>query len=194
MITLIHLCWAFFQIGLFSIGGGYAALSLIEQQAVHAYQWLTPNEYIDLITIAEMTPGPITLNSATFVGIRVGQEVGPGGIGMGILGAVLATLACILPAIIIVSILAHLYFKYQQMTMVQGILATLRPAVVGIIASAALGIIVQTLFVGGFTAGFDWIAPVLFLVTLIILRLKSINPIILIFSCGIIGGMLYLII
>ena len=88
-MTLLHLLWSFFQIGLFSIGGGYAAMPLIQSQVVDQYGWLTMREFTDLITIAEMTPGPIAVNSATFVGIRIA----------GFPGALIATLGCRMCAI-----------------------------------------------------------------------------------------------
>ena len=97
----LNLFLSFLQVGLFSIGGGYAAIPLIQSQVVTANGWLSLSEFTDLVTIAEMTPGPIAINSATFVGIRIA----------GIPGALIATLGCILPSCIIVSVLAYIYFK-----------------------------------------------------------------------------------
>ena len=97
-----QLFWSFIQVGLFSIGGGYAAIPLIQNQVVEIHPWLTMNEFTDLITIAEMTPGPIAVNSATFVGIRIA----------GLSGAVIATIGCILPSCFIVSFLAFIYYHY----------------------------------------------------------------------------------
>ena len=93
---LLDLFLCFVQVGLFSIGGGYAAMPMIQAKAVEYYHWLTMSEFTDLMTIAEMTPGPITVNSATFVGIRMA----------GIPGALVATMGCILPSLIIVSLLS----------------------------------------------------------------------------------------
>lgn len=194
MTALLELFWAFFQVGLFSIGGGYAALGVIQQQAVETYGWITQAEYLDLVTIAEMTPGPITLNSATFVGLRVG--------GLG--GAVLATFASILPAIIIVSLLAYIYFTYGKMDMVQGVLAGLRPAVVGIIGAAALKIVTQALWkqmpltvtlsqLPGQLMQVEFITLLLFLVSLIILARFKPNPVFVIIGCGIVGGAIFLV-
>ena len=95
----IQLFLSFIQVGMFSIGGGYAAMPLIQSQVVQGHGWLTMSEFTDLITIAEMTPGPIAVNSATFVGIRIA----------GVPGAMVATFGCILPSCIIVSILAMIY-------------------------------------------------------------------------------------
>ena len=100
----MQLFLSFLQVGLFSIGGGYAAMPLIQSQVVNRYAWLTMNEFTDLITIAEMTPGPIAVNSATFVGIRIA----------GIPGALIATFGCILPSCFIVSFLAFIYYRYKQ--------------------------------------------------------------------------------
>ena len=100
----LRLFMSFLQIGLFSFGGGYAALPLIQEQIVELHGWLSQSEFTDLITISQMTPGPIAVNAATFVGIRVA----------GIPGAVTATLGCIFPSCVIVSILAFLYLKYKK--------------------------------------------------------------------------------
>ena len=129
---LLELFWSFFQVGLFSIGGGMAAMPLIQNQVVDIHGWLTLTEFTDLITIAEMTPGPIAINSATFVGIKV----------IGIQGAIVATLGCILPSCIIVSTLAFIYFKYKDVDVIKGILSGLRPAVVALIASAGISILI----------------------------------------------------
>ena len=96
-MILLQLFLSFLQIGLFSIGGGYAAIPLIQSQTVDVHQWLTSEQFMDLATIAEMTPGPIAINGATFVGLKVA----------GFPGAVIATLGCILPSIIIVSLLSY---------------------------------------------------------------------------------------
>ena len=107
----LQLFLSFLQVGMFSIGGGYAAIPLIRDQIVTSHAWLTMNEFTDLITIAEMTPGPIAVNSATFVGIRI---AGP-------LGAVIATLGCITPSLLIVSLLAYIYYRYKNVSALQSV-------------------------------------------------------------------------
>ena len=92
----LQLYLSFLQVGLFSVGGGYAAMPLIRSQVVELHPWMTLQEFTNLITIAEMTPGPIAVNYATFVGLRIAQ----------LTGAVLATLGCITPALVLVSLLA----------------------------------------------------------------------------------------
>ena len=106
----IQLFLSFFQISLFSFGGGYAALPLIQGQVVNVHHWLSMTEFTDLITISQMTPGPIAINAATFVGMKL----------TGMPGAVVATLGYITPSCIIVTIIAKLYLKYREMDMLQG--------------------------------------------------------------------------
>ena len=101
----IQLFFSFLQVGLFSFGGGYAAMPLIQGQVVTMHQWLSMSEFTDLITISQMTPGPIAVNSATFVGIKVA----------GLPGAIAATAGCILPSCILVTVIAKLYLKYRNM-------------------------------------------------------------------------------
>ena len=107
----IKLFLSFFQIGLLSFGGGYAAMPLIQGQVVLSNGWLDMAEFTDLITISQMTPGPIAINSATFVGLKIA----------GIPGAVIATVSCILPSCIIVTVITKLYLKYRKMDLFQGI-------------------------------------------------------------------------
>ena len=128
----LQLFWSFLQIGLFSFGGGYAAIPLIQGQIVDRHGWLSMPEFTDLVTISQMTPGPIAINSATFVGIKIA----------GLAGAAVATLGCILPSCVIVTLIARLYLKYRSMALLQGVLGSLRPAVVAMIASAGVSILV----------------------------------------------------
>ena len=122
----LQLFLSFLQIGLFSFGGGYAAMPLIQDQVVTAHGWLSMPEFTDLITISQMTPGPIAINSATFVGMKIA----------GVPGAIAATVGCVFPSCVIVTLLARLYLKYRDMSLLQGILGSLRPAVVAMVAAA----------------------------------------------------------
>lgn len=181
----LELFWSFFQVGLFSIGGGYAAMPLIQAQVVDQHGWLSLSEFIDVITISQMTPGPIGINSATFVGIKIA----------GIGGALVSTLGCILPSCIIVLTLAHFYFKYQNLTAVRGILNGLRPAVIAMIASAGLSILLNASFAGGVLpsslADVSWIGICLFLAAFVVLRKWKPNPIWVMLGCGILGMFLF---
>ena len=122
---------SFLKIGAFSFGGGYAAMPIIQSEVVDTYHWLTLEEFTDLITISQMTPGPIAVNSATFVGIRIG----------GIPGALVATFGCILPASLLLIFLSWMYMKYKKLTILQTILSVLRPAVVVLIAISGIKIL-----------------------------------------------------
>ncbi len=167
----LQLLWSFFQVGLFSIGGGYAAMPLIQKQVVDLHGWLTMTQFADIVAIAEMTPGPIALNAATFVGIQTG----------GIPGALIATVGCILPSCVIVTLLAFVYYRFQGLTVVQGVLAGLRPAVVAMIASAGISLLILS-FYGQRTlpadlSALDLRAVAIFVVALVVLRWKKPNPI-----------------
>ena len=138
-----------------------AEIRPLQRQVVNGHGWLTMSEFSDLITIAEMTPGPIAVNSSTFVGMRIA----------GIPGALVATFSCIAPSCLIVSLLAWLYFKYQNLAYIQGTLAGLRPAVVALIASAGVSILSLAVFDDGVAsaAAFNWLGAGLFAAALYVL-------------------------
>ncbi len=184
----LQLLFSFMQIGLFSIGGGYAALPLIQQQVVDLHGWLTLSEFSDVLAISQMTPGPIAINAATFVGTRLG----------GVLGAVVATAGCVLPSCVIVLILARVYYKYRKLTLLQGILGGLRPAVVALIGSAGLSMIALAFFGTKLYeivwSNLDVISVGLFAAVLIALRIwKKIDPVFVILGSGLAGLCLYFI-
>ncbi len=180
----LQLFLSFLQVGLFSVGGGYAALPLIQDQVVGVHGWITLSEFSNLITIAEMTPGPVALNSATFVGIRIA----------GIPGAVVATIGFILPSCLIVSLLAHIYRKYKNVSTLQCVLSSLRPVVVALIASAGFSILSLVIFSGEVLklSGVDWIGAGIFLAAFVILRKWKWNPILIMGLCGVAGAGLHL--
>lgn len=178
-MIFLQLLLSFMQVGLFSVGGGYAAIPLIQNQVVEQHGWLTLQEFADLVTIAEMTPGPIAINSATFVGIRIA----------GFPGAVIATFGCILPSCIIVSILAMIYNRYKNLSALQSVLSSLRPAVVALIAAAGISIFWQVLTAGQPIAihQINWLGLGLFSAALFALRKWKWNPILVMSLCGVIG-------
>ncbi|WP_442878261.1 chromate transporter [Anaerorhabdus sp.] len=186
MILLLKLFFSFIQVGLFSVGGGYAAIPLIQNQIVNVHGLMTMAEFTDLITIAEMTPGPISINSATFVGTRL---AGP-------FGAIICSIGCVIPAFIICLLLAHFYYKYRNFGGVQTVLSALRPAVVAMIASAGLSILILGLFNSDLQSivisDFRIIEFVLFIVALFLLRKYKLNAISVIFGTGVIGTLIYL--
>ncbi len=172
----LKLFLTFLEIGLLSFGGGYAAVPLLESAVVEGNGWLTQAAFSDLVSIAEMTPGPIGINAATFVGVRVA----------GIGGAVCASLGFIVPSVVIVSLLFFLYAKYRTLPFLQRVLKSLRPVVVALIASAGLTIL-KTVALNGEALSFssvDWVALGLFLAALGVLRTLKWNPILIMAICG----------
>jgi chromate transporter len=177
----LKLFLSFIHIGLFSIGGGYAAMPLIQNQVIYINHWLTLTEFTDLITIAEMTPGPIAINSATFVGLQIA--------GFG--GALIATLGCVLPSCFIVSLLAYFYYKYQNFTIIQHILGALRPAVIALIASAGLTILILAFWsetgISSNLNNINFISVGIFIIALFLLRKYKLNPIFIMILSGLLG-------
>ena len=182
----LQLFLSFLQIGAFSFGGGYAAMPLIQNQVVDLHHWLSLSEFTDLVTISQMTPGPIAVNSATFVCIKIA----------GIPGAIVATLGCILPACIIVTIIAWLYLKYRNMKSLQVVLSTLRPAVVSLIATAGLTIIISAIF-GELGISINTIKiqmVVIFGICMFLLMKWKMNPIFVMVLAGILNVIQYFVV
>ena len=175
----LQLFWAFFQIGLFSFGGGYAALPLISQQVISTYHWISQNTFTDLITISQMTPGPIAVNSSTFVGQYVTH----------LPGALIATFGCILPSCILVSLLAYFYVKYRHMEGLQMVLNTLRPAVIALILTSGITILTQAFFQGSHIdlQEINWIQGAIFIICMYLLLRKKKDPIIVMLFAGVLN-------
>ncbi len=184
-MLLLKLFFAFMQVGLFSVGGGYAAIPLIQEQIVNIHKLMTLEEFSDLITVAEMTPGPISINSATFVGMRISE----------IPGVLICTIGCIIPSFCICLLLAHFYYKYRTVSGVQVVLGSLRPAVVALIGSAGASILMLGLFqaeLGDIVWGNIRIVElVIFAAALWILRKFKTNAITIIFGSGVVGTAAY---
>ncbi|QRG86830.1 chromate transporter [Bulleidia sp. zg-1006] len=185
-MIFIEMFLTYFQIGLFSFGGGYAAMPLIQSLVVEGKKWLTFSEYSDLVTIAEMTPGPIAVNSATFVGQKIA----------GMPGAIVCTLGCITPSLLIVLLLAWAYKKYRGLSIVRNILEEVRLAVIAMIAGVGITILLLSCFkihsLWQITnADIQWVELVLFVVSLILLRKKKVGPVQIIFGTAVIGTFVY---
>lgn len=185
---ILQLFLSFIKVGLFSVGGGYAAIPLIQDQIVNTHQLMTMAEFTDLITIAEMTPGPISINAATFVGTRLS----------GIPGALICTLGVVLPAFILCLTLAFFYYKYRNFSGVQTVLSALRPAVVALIAGAGMSILMLGIF--GSHEGSILLKNIhlielgLFISCLYILRKYKANAISIILGSGVVGTILYMLV
>ena len=185
-MLLFKLFFAFIQVGLFSVGGGYAAIPLIQEQIVDNYGLMTPEEFSDLITVAEMTPGPISVNASTFVGMRLGGPV----------GVLICTLGCILPSFCICLALAHFYYKYRTLKGVQTVLSSLRPAVVALIMSAGATILMLGLFQTDVLSSvrlkdIRFVELGIFAVSLFLLKKHKANAISVILGSGIVGTIIY---
>lgn len=175
---LIKLFLSFLKIGLFSFGGGYAALPLIQEQVVDINQWLSLNEFNDLITISQMTPGPIAINSATFVGTRIA----------GFPGAMAATFGCVLPSALIVGTISYFYKKYSDLDAISNVLYFLRPAIVSMILMAGISIL-RTAFFNTNTIAFnnlDWLMFIIFGLSLFAMFKLKTDPIKIMLASGII--------
>ena len=179
----LHLFYTFFKIGLFGFGGGYAMLSMIQGEVVTRYGWLTPQEFTDIVAISQMTPGPIGINSATYVGFTATGSVW---------GAIIATFAVVLPSFILMLTISKFFLKYQKHPAVEAVFGGLRPAVVGLLASAALVLMNAENFGSPAedTRSFV-ISCIIFLVAFTGTRRYKLNPIGMIVACGVAGLLLY---
>ena len=179
----LQLFYTFFKIGLFGFGGGYAMLSMIQGEVVTRYGWLTSQEFTDIVAISQMTPGPIGINSATYVGFTATGSVW---------GSIIATLAVVLPSFILMLAISKFFLKYQKHPVVEAVFSGLRPAVVGLLASAALVLMNAENFSSPKEDMYSFIISCLiFLVAFIGTRKYKINPILMSVACGIAGLILY---
>ena len=197
----LQLFWVFFIIGLFTFGGGYAMLSLIQTQVVVTHHWLTESEFTDIVAISQMTPGPVGVNCATYVGYETLNGAGASNL-VSILGSFTATLAVILPSFLIVLAIVKFYTKFKNNKIFEGVMSWLRPAVVGLIGAAALILIFKVTWTGTpllshadisiIQENFcDWKSWLLFAIAVIVSLFFKVNPILIIIGGGIAGFLLY---
>lgn len=163
----------FIKIGIFSFGGGYAMIPLIQQEVVVTNKWISSGEFLDMISVAQITPGPIAINSATFAGYRVG----------GILGSIVATIGVVIPSIILIFGISFLIKKIGKSSHIENLYKGLRPIVLALIFSAVISVGKESLL--------DIKAFIIFLITLILLQIKRINMFLIIFITGFLGYILY---
>ena len=185
MSLILDLFLTFLKIGLFSIGGGDATLPLIQQQAVVVHPWLTLQEFTDIITLSQMTPGPLAVNTSTFVGMRLA----------GMAGAAAATGGCVLCGIVISLALQHFFRRNQNQRAVLQLLETLKSASVGLIAASAATIIMIALFgVSSWkqTLHFNPSAFLLFLLALISIQKWKLGPMPILILSALAGCFFYL--
>lgn len=198
MIALLFQIFrTFFIIGLFTFGGGYAMLSLIQTEIVTNHGWMTESEFTDIVAISQMTPGPVGINCATYVGYDVVTASGASGI-MGIIGSLTATLAIVLPSFMIVLAIVKFYSKFKNSRTFADVMSGLRPAVVGLIGAAAVILCVNITW-NGITPDIsiveenfaDWKSWCLLAAAFVASFKFRINPIMIIIASGILGLLLY---
>ncbi len=184
----LRLLWSYLKIGLFGFGGGYAMLSLIEREIVGP-GWITPKMFTDIVAISQMTPGPIGINSATYIGYAAPGQAGFSGISWGILGSVMCTVVVVVPSFLLVLYMSHFISRHKESVAVRGIFRGLRPVLVGLIASAALLLMNNENF--GYEQSEILISVLIALVSLAVVLFTKIHPILIIVLAGVAGAVLY---
>ena len=179
----LELFLTFFLIGMFTIGGGYSMLPLIQNQVVNVHGWINETTFTDIVAISQMTPGPIGINSATYIGYEVLLESGASEF-MSILGSFTATFAVVLPSFIIVLLLCKVYETWKNHPIFRGVMSGLRPAVIGLIGTAAITLATPENFI-------DWKSFVICAVAFIALYFKKIGPFAIIGIGAIVGLLVY---
>lgn len=182
-MIFIELFITFFTIGLFTIGGGYAMLSLIQTQVVTVHNWIDENTFTDIVAISQMTPGPIGINSATYIGYTVLADSGASQF-LCILGSFTTSLAVVLPSFLIVLTMCKVFYKFSNNAVFTGVMNGLKPAVTGLIGASALLLITKENFP-------DWKSWILFIAAFAASWFWKANPILCIIAGGIIGFLIY---
>ena len=193
----LQLFGTFFVIGAFTIGGGYAMLSLIQGEVVTAHHWISESTFTDIVAISQMTPGPIGINSATYVGYDVIAQA-TGSHFLGICGSATATLALVIPSFILVLLIVRFYTQFKSSVLFEGVMGWLRPAVVGLIGAAAIILIVKTTWFQG-TPTFtvveenfpDWKSWCLLAAAFAASYWGKVNPILVILAGAVLGLLIY---
>ncbi len=178
-----ELFYTFFMIGMFTIGGGYAMLSLIQNEVVVHHQWITAQSFTDMIAISQMTPGPIGINSATYIGYSVIEALGYSKF-VCFLGSLTATTAVVLPSFLIVLWVCKLYSKFKNNKTFHSVLVGVRPAVVGLMGAAAISLMTPNTFI-------DWKSWCLFAAAFVLTMWVKLNPIYTILLGGAAGYLIY---
>lgn len=180
MNLYLDLFLTFFKIGLFTFGGGYAMLPMVEQE-VNAHGWMTMNELVNFVAVSESTPGPFAVNTATYVGTETG----------GFPGAMCATLGVVMPSFIIILLIAKAYQKFENSPVVKGVMSGLRPAVVGLIGAAVISVGI-TVFIGSAgspvtSTGEFWVSLLICSASIYFIIHKKTHPILIIVVSAVVG-------
>ena len=190
-MIFVELLCSFLMIGLFSFGGGYGMLSVIQGEVVTRHAWLTAAEFTDIVAVSQMTPGPIGINSATYVGYTAvfnatGNEL------LAVLGSFTASFAVMLPSIVLMLIVSRFFMKYSKHRNVENVFRLLRPAVVGLIASAALLLMTKENFGSPTETPLQfWVSVTLFVAAFVAMKFYKVSPILILVLAGVLGGVFY---
>ena len=191
VVIYLKLFWTFFKIGLFGFGGGYGMLSLIQNEVVENHQWITNSEFTDIVAVSQMTPGPIGINSATYVGFKAIENAGMSRT-EAVCGSLLASFSVMLPSFILMLLISAFFMHYKDHNSVQTVLKWLRPVVVGMLAAAVL-LLLNEENLGGFQRDNLqlYVSIGLFALAFVATYFWKIGPIKVILLAGLFGGLFY---
>ena len=191
MMLFLELFYTFFKIGLFSFGGGYGMLSVIQGEVVTRHAWLTAAEFTDIVAVSQMTPGPIGINSATYVGYTAVLNSGSPE-WLAAVGSIVASLAVMLPSVILMLVVSRFFMKHSKNRHVEAVFKALRPTVVGLIASAALLLMTKDNFGSPTDIPLQfWVSVALFVAAFVAMKFFKVSPILILILAGIFGGVFY---
>jgi len=191
IVLLLQLFWTFFQIGLFGFGGGYAMISLIQGKVVTQFHWMSMGQFTDIVAISQMTPGPIGINSATYVGYTSMTNAGFGHVA-GIMGSFTATFAVVLPSFILMLVISKFLMKYKNHPSIENVFKGLRPAVVGLLIAAALCLMNKENFSSPSECPWQFYLSIgIFLFAFTAQKVYKMNPILIIVLCAVAGFILF---
>ena len=176
----LQLFWTYLKIGIFGFGGGYAMLSMIQFEVVDHYGWMTVEEFADMVALSQMTPGPVSINIATFTGYSVA----------GVWGSLLATFSLVLPSLILLMIVLRFLFKNKENFIIKSMLSSMKPVIAGLIFVAALQMMNPQNFVD-FGLHRNNISVIICVLTFVGVFFAKINPILLILASGLVGYLIY---
>ena len=191
MMIFLELFYTFIKIGLFSFGGGYGMISVIQAEVVTRHAWLTASEFTDIVAISQMTPGPIGINSATYVGYTAVLNSGAPE-WLAVMGSLVASFAVMLPSIVLMLVVSRFFMKYSKHGSVEAVFKGLRPAVVGLIASAALLLMTDENFGSPTETPLQfWVSVALFVAAFVAMKFFKVSPILILLLAGVFGGVFY---
>ncbi len=191
MMLFLELFYTFLKIGMFSFGGGYGMLSVIQGEVVTRHGWLSAQEFTDIVAVSQMTPGPIGINSATYVGYTAVLNSGAPE-WLAVVGSLVTSLAVMLPSVVLMLLVSRFFMKYSKHRSVEDVFKVLRPAVVGLIASAALLLMTEENFGSPAKNPLQFrVSVALFVAAFVAMKFFKVSPVLILLLAGIFGGVFY---